>query len=103
MDLQSVKAAFRNPVQKLDNSDELNLSGEDSLVKPRDYFGGSRTVFHTNIRTAEEHSSPEPTFTSNTILITPGRNQYSKGREQEHGGTEPKENHATQKQRPRER
>ncbi|XP_016400616.1 uncharacterized protein LOC107733495 [Sinocyclocheilus rhinocerous] len=103
VDLQSVKAAFRNPVQKLDNSDELNLSGEDSLVKPRDYFGGSRTVFHTNIRTAEEHSSPEPIFTSNTILITPGRNQYSKGREQEHGGTEPKENHATQKQRPRER
>ncbi|XP_058614922.1 uncharacterized protein prob1 isoform X2 [Onychostoma macrolepis] len=103
VDLQSVKAAFRNPVQKLDNSDELNLSGEDSLVKLRDHFGGSRTVFHTNIRTAEEHSSPEPTFTSNTILITPGRNQYSKGREQEHGGTEPKENHATQKQRPRER
>ncbi len=103
VDLQSVKAAFRNHVQKLDNSDELQLSGEDSLVKPRDYFGGSRTVFHTNIRTAEEHSSPEPTFISNTILITPGRNQYSKGREQEHGGTEPKENHATQKQRPRER
>ncbi|XP_043077993.1 uncharacterized protein prob1 [Puntigrus tetrazona] len=103
MDLQSVKAAFRNPGQKLGNSDKLNLSGEDSLVKPRDYFGGSRTVFHTNIRTAEEHSSPEPILTSNTILITPGRNQYSKGREQEHGGTEPKENHATQKQRPRER
>ncbi|XP_026051682.1 uncharacterized protein LOC113038467 isoform X2 [Carassius auratus] len=103
VDLQFVKSAFRNPVQKLDNSDKLNLSGEDSLAKPRDYFGSSRTVFHTNIRTAEEHSSPEPIFTSNTILITPGRNQYSKGREQEHGGTEPKENHATQKQRPRER
>ncbi|XP_016095824.1 uncharacterized protein [Sinocyclocheilus grahami] len=98
VDLQSVKAAFRNPLQKPDNSNKLNLSGKDSSVKPRDYFGGSRTVFHTNIRTAEEHSSPEPKL----ILITPRRNQYSKGREQEHGSTEPKEDHATQKQRPKE-
>lgn len=99
VDLQSVNAVFRNPIQKQDNSNELNLSGKDSSVKPRDYFGGSETVFHTNIRTAEEHISPEPRFTSNTILIAPERNQY---REQEHGGTEPKEYHATQKQRPRE-
>lgn len=102
VDLQSVKAVFRKPIQKQDNSNEFNLSGKDSSVKPRDYFGGSGTIFHTNIRTAEEHSSPEPSFTSNSILITPERNQYSKGREEEHGGTEPKEYHATQKQRPRE-
>ncbi|KAK7130944.1 hypothetical protein R3I94_016174 [Phoxinus phoxinus] len=102
VDLHSVNTAFRNPIQKQDNSNKFNLSGKDSPVKPQDYFGGSETVFHTNIRTAEEHSSPEPRFTSNTILITPERNQYSKGREQEHGGTEPKEYHATQKQRPRE-
>ncbi|KAK2872844.1 hypothetical protein Q8A67_022741 [Cirrhinus molitorella] len=103
VDLQPVKAALGRPVQKLDNSDELNLSRKDSLVKPRDYFRGGRTGFHTSIRTAEEPSSPEPIFTANTILITPGRNQYSKGREQKHGGTEPKEDHATQKQKPRER
>ncbi|KAL0162482.1 hypothetical protein M9458_041878, partial [Cirrhinus mrigala] len=103
VDLQSVKAALGSPVQTLDNSGDLKLSEKDSLVKTRDYFGGGRTVFHTNIRTGEEPSSPEPIFTSNTIFITPGRNQYSKGREQEHGGTEPKEDHATQKQKPRER
>ncbi|CAM4669628.1 unnamed protein product [Leuciscus chuanchicus] len=102
LDLHSVNTAFSNPIQKQDNSNEFDLSGKDSPVKPQDYFGGSETDFHTNIRTAEEHSSPEPRFTSNTILITPERDQYSKGREQEHGGTEPKEYHATQKQRPRE-
>nr|XP_021324860.1 uncharacterized protein prob1 [Danio rerio] len=98
VNLQSVKT---NPSQSQDHSDELNISEKGSSVKPGDSIGGSRTVFHTNIRTAEEHCSPEPGFTSNTILITPDRNQYSKGREQEHGGTEPKEDHATQKQRPR--
>lgn len=102
VDLHSVNTAFRNPIQKQDNSNKFNLSGKDSPVKPQDYFGGSETVFHTNIRTAEDHSSPQPRFALNTILITPERNQYSKGREQEHGGTEPKEYHATQKQRPRE-
>ncbi|XP_039514849.1 uncharacterized protein prob1 [Pimephales promelas] len=84
VDLYSVNTAFGNPIQNQDTS------------------GVIETVFHTNIRSAEEHSSPEPRSTLNTILITPERNQYGKGREQEHGDTEPKEYHATQKQRPRE-
>ncbi|XP_056302024.1 uncharacterized protein prob1 [Danio aesculapii] len=98
VNLQSVNT---NTLQSQDHSDELNTSETDSSVKLGDSFGGSRTVFHTNIRTTEEPCSPEPGFTSNTILITPDRNQYSKGREQEYGGKEPKEDHATQKQRPR--
>ncbi|KAI7796343.1 putative proline-rich basic protein 1, partial [Triplophysa rosa] len=70
--------------------------------KPKGLFQRQWDFFHTNIRTAEQHSYSQHRFTSNTILISPDRDQYSKGRKQEHSGTQPKEDHATQQQRPRE-
>ncbi|XP_051959962.1 uncharacterized protein prob1 [Xyrauchen texanus] len=98
-DLQSGNTVSTDPILK---PDTLKSPRKNSSVNPRDFFGVSGAVFHTNIRTAEEHSSSEPRFTSSTILITPVRNQYSKIRKQEHGGREPKEDHTTQKQRTRE-
>nr|XP_055035417.1 uncharacterized protein prob1 [Misgurnus anguillicaudatus] len=96
-DLQSLKA---DAIQKLDTS--FNFSQKDLSLRPKDYFRGTGTIFHTNIRSAEELSYSQHGSTSNTILPSPDRDQYSKGRKPEHGGTEPKEGHATQQQRPNE-
>lgn len=97
--LPSVKA---DATQMPDTSKATYLPAKDLSENLMDYSRRSGTVFHTNIRTAEQHSYSQHRFTSNTILISPDRDQYSKGRKQEHSGTQPKEDHATQQQRPRE-